>query len=587
MLEFKPHVLRDYALLADGERGIVVGPQGDFCWMCAPRWDSEAIFSSLVGGAGVYAVTPAGGRFVWGGHYEEGSLIWRSRWVTDDEQILECREALALPAAAERAVILRRVQAVRGSARVRAVLDARAGFGSHPMSSITCEDEVWVARTGPLRVRWSGAPQARRDGDALVIELDLSPGEQHDFTLEVTDRTLPDEPVDPDRAWMSTEHAWRRAVPDLTASIAPRDSRQAYAVLHGLTGPSGGMVGAATTSMPERVDKGRNYDYRYTWIRDLSYAAQAAAVNGADDFLDGAVGFITERLLADGPDLKPAYTVSGGRVPQQYELELPGYPGSDVKIGNQVTEQFQLDAFGESLLVLAWAGRLDRLDTQHWHAVEVAVDAVRARRDDAGAGIWETSNEHWTHSRLICAAGLRAIATVAQPNQASEWTGLADRIVADADADCLHGSGRWQRSPTDDRVDASLLLPALRGAVPAHDPRSRTTLAAVRDDLTSDYYLYRFRHGHMPLDEAEGAFLLCGFQMAMALHQQGETAEALRWFERNRSACGAPGLFTEEFDVVQRQLRGNLPQAFVHAMLLESARRLGEPWPTDPAATST
>ncbi|MDQ6839618.1 MAG: DUF5911 domain-containing protein, partial [Actinomycetota bacterium] len=131
--DFPPHVLREYALLADGERGILVGPRGDFVWMCAPRWDSDAVFSSLIGGGGVYAVTPAGSRFVWGGSYEDGSLIWNSRWVTTTG-IIECREALAFPADPATAIVLRRVTAVAGDARTRVVLDAQANFGRQAMS---------------------------------------------------------------------------------------------------------------------------------------------------------------------------------------------------------------------------------------------------------------------------------------------------------------------------------------------------------------------------------------------------------------------------------------------------------------------
>ncbi len=147
-------------------------------------------------------------------------------------------------------------------------------------------------------------------------------------------------------------------------------------------------------------------------------------------------------------------------------------------------------------------------------------------------------------------------------------------------SDCLHPSGRWQRAPGDARVDAALLLPAIRGALPATDPRSLATLDAVKADLGGSGYVYRFRQDERPLEEAEGAFVLCGFVMALAAHQQGWATEAIGWFERNRAACGPPGLFTEEFDVRQRQLRGNLPLAFVHALMFEAATLLAGPWKT-------
>jgi GH15 family glucan-1,4-alpha-glucosidase len=151
---------------------------------------------------------------------------------------------------------------------------------------------------------------------------------------------------------------------------------------------------------------------------------------------------------------------------------------------------------------------------------------------------------------------------------------LADAIASEVSRTCVHRSGRWQRAPDDDRIDASLLLAAVRGAVPADDPRSVATLAAVRNDLSEDGYVYRFRPDNRPLGDAEGSFVLCGFWMSLACLQQGNRVEATRWFERNRAGCGPPGLFSEEFDVRQRQLRGNLPQAFVHAGLLECAARM-------------
>ena len=580
--DFPLHVLSDYALLADGERGILVGPRGDFAWMCAPRWDSDAVFSTLVGGSGVYAVTPAEPSFVWGGYYEPGTLIWRSRWVTTTQEI-ECREALSMPGDPHTAVALRRVLAIDGDTQVRVFFDPQAGFGRHRPSQVSRRNGVWTARSGPLYLRWSGIPATvRRRGTGLHAMITVPAGRHHDLVLEISDHPLEGAPADPDLAWQATETAWDQAVPQLPGTIADRDARHAYAVMRGLTSPGGGMAAAATTSLPERAEQGRNYDYRYAWIRDQCIAGHAVAAAGPYPLLDSAVAFVTERILADGPQLKPAYTVSGGPVPDERQLHLPGYPGSSAKLGNWVNKQFQLDAFGETLMLLAAAARHDRLDRDHWRAVEVAVAAIRERHRDPDAGIWELGEHHWAHSRLTCVAGLRAAAAIAPAAQGAAWSGFADALLADVTADCLHPSGRWQRAPDDDRVDAALLFPALRGAMPAGDPRALATLDAVHAELGRDGYLYRYRPDERPLGAAEGAFLLCGFAMALALHQQGREVEAARWFERNRASCGPAGLLTEEYDITQRQVRGNAPQAFVHALLLESAQRLAAPWPGGP-----
>ncbi|PAZ09497.1 glycoside hydrolase [Streptomyces sp. SA15] len=573
---FPPHALHDYALLADGERGALIGPDGAIGWLCSPTWHDAAVFAALVGGAGVYAVTPEG-RHVFGGYYEEGTMIWRSRWVTDDG-IVECREALAYPGDPGRLVLLRQLRAVDGPARFSVVLDPHGGYGGDPIDSLRRGDDgVWELRTGDHRLRWQGAPHAVAGEQGLRADIALKPGERHDLVLECAVSELPADLPRAERTWAATEAAWRQAVPALEDTVAVGGARRAYAVLRGLTTRGGGMVASATTSLPERAEEGRNYDYRYVWIRDQSLAGQAAAAAGAYDLLDAAVRFVAARLHADGPRLAPAYTVHGSPVPDQRDLELPGYPGGFDRVGNRVSEQFQLDCFGEALLLFAAAARLDRLDDHDWQAVDLAVRAIGERWREPDAGIWELSARLWTHSRLICVAGLRAVAdAVPRHPVAVTCTRLADMILGATARSSVHPDGHWQRTPDDPAVDAALLLPAVRGALSASDVRTGATLATCRRELAQDYFIYRFRHDDRPLEDAEGAFLLCGFVMALAEHQQGRNMEAYRWFERNRGACGGAGLYAEEFDVAQRQLRGNLPQAFVHALLLESAVRLGE-----------
>ncbi|WP_249383659.1 thiamine pyrophosphate-dependent enzyme [Mycobacterium sp. DBP42] len=326
---FEPHVLREYALLADGHRGALIGPRGDVCWMCAPRWDDDAVFASLIGGRSVFAITPTQ-RFVWGGHYEEGSLIWRSRWVTHDG-IIECREALAFPGDPQRAILLRRLLAVRGDADVQLVFSPAAGFDRRTMARLARDDQgCWHADVGDLRLRLAGVPHAsvsRKDGLALRANLTVPEGGFLDIVVELSVAAPSDPLPDAGKLWERTETHWRATVPSLDTSIAPHDARHSYAVLRGMTPPGGGTVAAATMSLPEHADTGRNYDYRYVWIRDQCYVGQAMAADGPHPLLDDAAGFIAQRVLADGPDLKPAYTVAGGPVPGERSLRLPGYPG--------------------------------------------------------------------------------------------------------------------------------------------------------------------------------------------------------------------------------------------------------------------
>jgi alpha,alpha-trehalase len=569
--QFPPQVLREYSLIADGERGALIGPRGDIAWMCAPRWHSDAVFSTLIGGKGVYALTPDVDRYVWGGYYEPGSLIWRSRWATSND-IVESRDALAFPGDPHRAVILRSVCAQDRPTPMRAVLAAHDRFGAAPLDNVRRRGRVWTARTGGLHVRWSGVDGVRRTALGYVTQRVVRPGEQWDLVLEISDRAFDDGPPDPQQRWKTTEDAWSSVKPDLGGTIAPIDAMTAFTVLRGLTASGGGMVAAATMALPERAEKSRNYDYRYVWIRDQCYAGQAAAAAGAFVIVDDAVRFVSEQLLAHGPRMRPAYTVTGEKVPAERTLPgLDGYPGGRDIAGNSANEQFQLDAFGEALQLFAAAADNDRLDSVHWHAAEAAADAIAQRWQEPDSGIWETDAQRWAHSRLMCVAGLRDISRHAPGEQAGRWTALADAILADTAADCVHPSGRWQRSPGDHNVDAALLLAGIRGAVPPDDPRSTATREAVRHDLARDHFVYRFQQGAGRLEDAEGAFVLCGFLMALAEYAAGAGVSAARYFERNRGACGPPGLFSEEYDVRQRQLRGNIPQAFVHAVMLEAA----------------
>ncbi|HEY2793014.1 MAG TPA: glycoside hydrolase family 15 protein, partial [Micromonosporaceae bacterium] len=400
-----PRVLREYAMIADGRRGAIVGPAGDIAWLCAPRWDSDALFNTLIGGAGHYTVTPVD-RHTWGGFYEDGSLIWRSRWITDGGRI-ECREALALPADPDTTVVLRRIEPIDTTAHLRLTLDPRAGYGTTALRDLHRHHGVWTARVGDLYLRWSGAADARRrtrNGVALLtVDVEVVAGAHRNLILEISARPLPPEAPDADVLWSATEAAWREAVPRLDDVIDPREARHHYAVLYGLTSPGGGTVAAATTSLPERSEADRNYDYRYVWVRDQCYIGRAAATVGGDGLLDDSVAFVADRLCADGDRLAPAYTVAGEAVPGERHVGLDGYPGGGDIIGNRVRGQFQLDAFGEALLLFAAAADRDRLDDHGWEAARAAVGAIGKRWQQPDAGIWEIDDRAWTHSRLIAA----------------------------------------------------------------------------------------------------------------------------------------------------------------------------------------
>ena len=336
-----------------------------------------------------------------------------------------------------------------------------------------------------------------------------------------------------------------------------------------------GWRAAATLGLPERAEHGKNYDYRYVWLRDQAYAGLAVSVLEPLPLLDEAVAFTTARVLENGDHLRPAYRLDGSLPPAENHLDLPGYPGGAVVTGNWVRGQFQLDSMGELLQLYAASGRHDHLSSDDDRAVATIVETITSRWTEPDAGIWELEDDWWIQSRLACVAGLRVAARDMPGADTTRLLSLADAIMAETSKRGLGTDGAWKRAPGRAGVDASLLLAPVRGALPADDPRSRATLAAVTEQLGQDGYLYRYAADDRPLGSAEGAFLMCGFAMSLAQLADGNRVEAYRWFERQRAACGTPGLLAEEFDVQQRQLRGNLPQGFVHALLLEASQTLG------------
>ena len=378
---------------------------------------------------------------------------------------------------------------------------------------------------------WTGGQDATpqpdgHGGKALTLALDRQEGAHHDFVLVLADRRCDVEPPDAERAWQGTERVARAGAASSRRRSRQRDARHAYAVLSGLTSAGGGMVAAATTSLPERAEQGRNYDYRYVWIRDQCYAGQAVAKAGPHPLMDDAVRFVTDRLLARrSASSSPPTPTTGGAVPDQRQLDLPGYPGGADIVGNWVNQQFQLDAFGEALLLFAAAARHDHLDADGWRAAEVAAAAIAQRwqEPDTDAGIWELDPDAWTHSRLICAAGLRADRRSADPPASRRRAGsrLADAIVSDTAEHALHQSGRWQRSPDDPT--------RRRRAAAARDPRRdpgvdpRSSRPCRRSSASSRRTATATATGPTSGRSArsEGAFLLCGFWMALAHEPAG------------------------------------------------------------------
>ena len=525
-----PHVLREYALLADGERGAVLGPARRHRLDVRAALGQRRGVRALIGGASVYSVTPVG-RIVWGGYYEDASMIWRSRWITATG-IIECREALAYPAE----------PAPRGPAppdpcRGRPRQPSRSCCGRGPTTTARRSKElhrargVWTARVGDLYLRWSGGrrrPAVHRRRLALALRLRLDAGQRHDLVLEISDRPLPDPTPDPAEAWRATETWWRQAVPTLhTRARARRLRVAATPSLRGLTS-SERWDGRRRHHQPARTGRSRTQlrlplrvDPRPVLRR------QAAAAAGADPLLDDAVAFVAARLLEHGDRLAPAYTTTGEPVPDQRHLDLPGYPGGYDIIGNWVNQQFQLDAFGEALLLFAAAARRDRLDGDTCKAADIAAAAIarrwtRTRRRDLGDR-QPALDAQPPHRRRGPARRRRRLPARPPARTGSPWPTTSSPTPPHTRYTL---TGHWQRSPEDPALDAALLLPGLRGAVPPTTRAPAATLHAYLRRPDRRRLRLPIPPRRPPTRDAEGSFLLCGFLDRTLPARQGDASSA-------------------------------------------------------------
>ena len=523
---------------------------------------------------------------MWGGYYEPGTLIWRSRWVTDDA-IVECREALALPSAARPRgdpAPGDRPRRQRPASDVSARPARRASARHALRSAARCEDGAWTGRVRRHPAALDAA-RARREpggrrhgGQALTLDLELAGGRAPRLRPRArADGTDDGRRPTRTRAWQATEARLararararatrsRRATPATPTRCCRADQRRRRDGRRG-----------HDARCPSAPAQGRNYDYRYVWIRDQCYAGQAVAARRRRTRCSTTrCASSAERLLADGPRLTPAYTVTRRPRPDERQLDLPGYPGGTAIVGNWVNGQFQLDAFGEALLLFAAAAATTTSTPTAGAPPRSPPRRSSERWREPDAGIWEIEPDALDPQpadlRRRAARGSRQHGP--RGEQAARWRRARrhDRRRHAPHTRCTPPDAGSAR-PRDARVDAALLLPAIRGAVARRRPAvasPRCARSRPSSPRTATATATAPTSARSASPKARSCSAASGSRWPTA--NRATTSAAARWFERNRAACGPPGPVSEEFDVPQRQLRGNLPQAFVHALLLECA----------------
>ncbi|MDO8121092.1 glycoside hydrolase family 15 protein [Isoptericola sp. b490] len=587
--------IEDYGLIGDLQTAAMVGLDGSIDWLCLPRFDSPACFAALVGehDNGHWRVAPVGSGDCTRRRYRDDTLILETEWETDDGAV---RVIDFMPPRGEAADVVRIVEGLQGTVRMRTHLRLRFDYG-HVVPWLEVGDRRSTAVAGPDAVGVASPVALHREDGDLVAEFEIRQGQRIPMVLthypawsEVPSA------VDAEDALIETEEFWTGWIGQLSYEGRWEHAvRRSLIVLKALTDAvTGGIVAAATSSLPERLGGERNWDYRYCWLRDASFTLQALLGTGYVEEAKAWRAWLLRAVAGDPADLQIMYALDGSRRIPESELDwLDGYEDSrPVRVGNAASEQHQLDVYGEVLETLHMARTHGIATTDEGWAVQVALlDHVRQTWQEPDNGLWEMRGpqQQFVHSKVLSWAGVDRMIKGAEDNgmdvPLDEWKKLRQQIH---DEVCEKGFDADRNTFTQyygsSALDAALLLIPQVGFLPWDDPRVVGTVEAIGRELMMDGLLVRYRtdsSGNAAgdgLEGQEGAFVACNFWYADALWEIGRTDEATEFFERSLDLANDLGLLSEEYAPgLDRQL-GNVPQAFSHVGLITTARRLsGEP----------
>ncbi|AEV84553.1 glucoamylase [Actinoplanes sp. SE50] len=583
--------IEDYAIVGDLHTAALIGRDGSVDWLCLPRFDSPACFAALLGdeGAGRWRIAPAGAGVATRRRYDDDTLVLETEWDTPDGTV---RVTDFMPPRGEAADLVRVVEGVSGSVRMRVDLTLRFDYG-HIVPLVRRTRHGWHAVAGPDAV-WLTTPVPLHNHDlTTTAEFTVTAGERVPFVLTYRPSHEPaPQSAEPDAALRDTRRFWQEWLGRHDYDGPYADAvRRSLMFLKALTyAPTGGIVAAATTSLPEQLGGPRNWDYRYCWLRDATFTLQALLGAGHVSEARAWREWLLRAVAGDPADLQIMYGLDGTRRLPEYTLDwLSGYQGAGpVRIGNAAAGQFQLDVWGEVLdgLHLSRESGLAVKDDA-WDVQRSLLDFLESNWQHPDNGLWEVRGprRHFVHSKVMAWAGLdRAITAVEKhglPGPADRWRAIRDAIHAEV---CDRGfdpsRGTFTQYYGSAGLDAALLLIPQVGFLPYDDPRVIGTVEAVMKDLCHDGFVLRYRpdqDGVDGLPGTEGAFLACTFWLVEALHGIGRTVEATELFERLLSLRNDVGMLAEEYDPGSGRHLGNTPQAFSLVGLVNAARRLGRP----------
>ncbi len=581
--------IEDYGFLSDTETAALVGRDGSIDWLCMPRFDAPACFSKLLGNQdnGFWKIAPLQPVIKSRRTYRGNTLILDTEFETDTGGV---RLTDFMPLRDENPYVVRIVEGITGTVDMEMKLVIRFAYG---------KILPWVRRHENGIVAVAGL-------DALILQSDVKThGEKHStvarFTIAAGDsksfvltsffshKALP-KTIHPTNSLRRTEKFWKHWSAQMqTSCYEPEAVHRSLLVLKGLTfAPTGGIVAAATTSLPEQLGGERNWDYRFCWLRDATFTLYSFLSAGYTEEATAWCNWLLRAIAGSPEQMQTLYGPAGEHLLMEYQLPyLSGYENSrPVRIGNAASEQFQLDVYGEVIDMLYHA-RCHGLksDENVWRLQRHLIQFIIQHWPDPDEGIWEVRGKrrHFTHSKVMAWVALDRAVKICKKFHAKGdvklWQSVRDDIHREVCARSFNKNrGAFTQSFDSDRLDAAVLLIPLVGFLPHNDARIRSTVEVIEKELLFNGFVMRY---HPESSEAvdgltpgEGAFLPCSFWLVDCLNLMGRRQDALALFQRLLSIRNDLGLLSEEYDTSNRRLIGNFPQAFSHVSLINSANNL-------------
>ena len=584
-----PARIEDYALIGDCETAALVGPDGSIDWLCWPRFDSGACFAALLGGPehGRWIVAPKDPNARVSRHYRDDTMILETEFETDEGAVTLID---FMPLRDARSDIVRMVVGKRGRVTMRTEIVLRFDYGSLVPWVSRLDDGRLRAIAGPDMIVINSPVELHGENFTTVGEFTVAAGDRIPFTMTWGPSHLePPRSVDADKALRVTEEFWHKWVSRCTYKGELREPviRSLLTLKSLAYHPTGGIVAAPTTSLPECIGGTRNWDYRFCWLRDATLSL--LSLMDAGYFQEAAAwrNWLL-RAAAGAPDqVQIMYGLAGERMLLEWEVGwLPGYEYSrPVRIGNAAHQQLQLDVYGEVMDALHQARRGGIAEsTDAWQLQKALAAHLTEIWDKPDHGIWESRGEprQFTHSKIMAWVAIdRAVKSAEQfglDGPVDEWRALRQRIH---DTVCDRGFnaklGSFVQSYDTDLLDASLLMIPLVGFLPPSDPRVRGTVECIEQRLVADGFVLRYDTSASDdgLPPGEGAFLACSFWLADNYVLLGRKDDAKKLFDRLLSLRNDVGLLSEEYDPKLKRQVGNFPQAFSHVAMLSTAFNLG------------